>query len=286
MIIYCDYCGARIDTDKHSTCPSCGSSYANDEELKAYKERQNRLDDLSVRQKELEIDRMELENDALRNKNDRSQTVNSGDKMQINRGCLIPMVVLSIFGFFFCLMLICIGLDSDSSSNKNNGSEQTRKNVSISYSLSKIDMPEIDIPEITVSTGDTTSAAEPVQYGNKVVCDGFTLTCEGIEVSIPDNHKTGEGNTCIMCRFVIENTGDKKVYPLNSITCLCDGYVCSRLYNTPKRPFSYDPIPAGAKAEGYFYFEVPKDGKKFTFVYDNKVNLEVDAKALTTSPSD
>ncbi len=281
MIIYCDYCGAQIDTEKHRTCPSCGSSYANDEELKAYRERQNKLDDLSVRQKELEIDRMELENDALRNINEQPQTVNNGKNMQINRGCLIPMVVFSIFGFFFVLMLFCIGLDTQSNSDKKD-SEQTKKIANITYSLSKIDMPDINIPEITVGSAETTAAA-PVQSGNTVICNGFTLTCESIVEADPAVRKTSEGNICVLCRFVIENTGEKKVYPLNTLSCLCDGYVCSRIYNNTKKPFSYDPVPAGAKAEGYFYFEVPKDWKKFTFVYDNTINLEISSDMISAS---
>lgn len=286
MIIYCDYCGAQIDTEKYRTCPSCGSSYANDEELKAHQDRQNKLDDLNVRKKELEIDRMEIENDALRNRSVQSAQQASPNKRQISIGCLIPMILFAIFGVFFVVMIICVELDPKYSSDKGKETEQSNKIANITYTLSKIDMPDINIPDIDMSSLDTTSAAEPVQSGNSVICDRFTLSCEGIAVSVPENYKPAEGNTVIMCRFVIENTGEKKVYPLNSISCLCDGFVCSRIYSAPKKAFSYDPIPAGAKAEGYFYFEVPKDGKSFTFVYDNSINLEMPAKALTTVPSD
>ncbi|MBQ9483364.1 MAG: zinc ribbon domain-containing protein [Ruminiclostridium sp.] len=67
MKIYCDYCGTQIDTDTNITCPHCGASYANDDELKTEQKRQERqlllgdFDDKMKQLKEQEIMR-EFEN--------------------------------------------------------------------------------------------------------------------------------------------------------------------------------------------------------------------------------
>ncbi len=56
MKIYCDYCGTQIDTDTNITCPNCGASYANDDELKTEQKRQERellLGDLDAKMKQL-----------------------------------------------------------------------------------------------------------------------------------------------------------------------------------------------------------------------------------------
>ena len=56
MKIYCDYCGTQIDTDTNITCPHCGASYANDDELKTEQKRQERellLGDLDAKMKQI-----------------------------------------------------------------------------------------------------------------------------------------------------------------------------------------------------------------------------------------
>lgn len=40
-IITCDYCGSKVDTSKHATCPHCGGPYWDDAEWKNIRNRKN-----------------------------------------------------------------------------------------------------------------------------------------------------------------------------------------------------------------------------------------------------
>ena len=275
MKITCDYCNSVIDTETQKCCPNCGASYGGDKEIQAENERKRQMEDLNMQEQQLRIQQMQQQNGGQAPAKNTAVTA-------LRIGCLVPLV---IFGIFFIIMIICVMLDEADAPSKEK-EETSRSKVVITYSLSEIDMP--DIPEITgFGSGTEADTLSPVQVGNSVVCDGFTLSCESQSVTEPPEHyKTAEGNRVVLFRLVLENTGEKKYYPMNSISCLCDGYVCSRVYDSRKKDFGYDAIPTGAKAEGYFCFEVPEDGEMLTLIYDNEINLEIENKAVHTSPSD
>lgn len=55
MEIFCDFCGARFDTQKNSTCPNCGGAFSHDSEVKSASEKQKKLDELDIRDREMDL---------------------------------------------------------------------------------------------------------------------------------------------------------------------------------------------------------------------------------------
>ena len=150
MKIYCDFCGAQIETSENRTCPHCGGYYSTDEELLKEKERVRQLNELEMKKQQLDIERMSLENRELNKMNPNgSNPVNPGAK-----GCLFGIIAaLSIFGIFFILMTICVIADATGEKNetrKSAGTAAPHTSTSMTYTLDPAEMPTITLPDITV----------------------------------------------------------------------------------------------------------------------------------------
>ena len=155
MKIYCDYCGAQIDTDKNATCPSCGGSYSNDRELLEEKVRLEKLNGLDIEKRQLEIERMRLENDALKNK---------GRQNKALPGCLIPVVIiLCLLGVLFISIFVFAVIDEETRpQEKSNTSERTKISYSVSMTPVELpEIPEINIPDIEVTVTSVPTVSVP-----------------------------------------------------------------------------------------------------------------------------
>lgn len=148
MKIYCDFCGAQIETSVNKTCPNCGGYYSNDSELLEEKERVKRLNELDMEKKELEIERIRLENKQIA---PQRWSPNKTAKM----GCLLPVVIgLAILGIFFVMIILGVTFEAisegGSEASENTTAQTSRISVSYSFSMEPINIPEIpEVPEIT-----------------------------------------------------------------------------------------------------------------------------------------
>ncbi len=149
MHIFCDYCGARIDTDVHKTCPNCGGSYSNDREVLDEKVRLDKIGELDIEKKRLELERMKIENEKLRK---------GGKANTAAKGCLIPLVVFLCFLGVLFIVIMVIAL-SDTGENDRKAQETLHRISDLTYSFSMEpvpvpdvpDIPDIEIPDISVT---------------------------------------------------------------------------------------------------------------------------------------
>lgn len=155
MKIYCDFCGAQIETSENKTCPHCGGYYSTDEELLKEKERVRQLNELDKQQKELNMEQQQLDLERMKLENTMMKGAAPFQNRTFAKGCLTAVITgLAFFGIFFVLMLICVFLDASPSADdgKYTGTA-ARTDKSYTFSMEPIDMPdipEIEIPDITI----------------------------------------------------------------------------------------------------------------------------------------
>ena len=158
MKIYCDYCGAQIDTAKNPTCPNCGGSYASDKELLDEKARVEKLNGIDLEKRQLEVERMKLENEKLR----RGRNTNNAAK-----GCLVPIIVaLCLFGVLFITILMFVIIEEETGSKSSKTTTATSK-TGYAISMEPVEMP--DIPDIKVPDIKVTTVTMPTVSVPEVV---------------------------------------------------------------------------------------------------------------------
>ncbi len=154
MKIYCDFCGAQIETSVDKTCPNCGGYYSHDKELLNERERVKRLNEIEEERRRLEAERMRLENQNMAD----MQNL----RKRMSPGCLGMLVAMAIMGVFFVLMIICIFLEEAENSGAGTAAADAKPRVSYTISMEPIDVPEIpeivlpdiEIPEISVTKAE------------------------------------------------------------------------------------------------------------------------------------
>lgn len=266
MKIYCDYCGTQIDPAIHKNCPNCGGSYSNDDELRSIQARENKLEDLNIREKELKVDRIGIENDNLRNAG--KQTGTSSAAKALGIGCLVPVIIIALcFAAVFVVALIEVA-DEHFNDSPEDG---TATSVSSSYSMS---MPSISIPDTDIEIPEMWSnvTAEFDEFAETPI---YSVKCDSIEKIRVYPYDPSQGYMFVTFHILIKNTGEEKYSPTEDIMCLVDGVMCEYQYDNNHKRLANTPIPSGVMAEGYKCFEVPVGAEYFDIKYGEYVTLHI-----------
>ncbi len=152
MKIYCDFCGAQIETTVNKSCPNCGGYYSSDRELLDEKERVKKLNELDMEKRKLELENLRLENSRL-GKEGQKQGSSAA------KGCLIGVVTgLSLLGIVFVIIMIFVFSDISSDKNREKVPDTTRMSFKVSIDTAGMpDIPDVsipEVPEITVTVAD------------------------------------------------------------------------------------------------------------------------------------
>ena len=263
MNILCDYCGSKIDTTKHSSCPYCGATYNDNQEYKNNARRQEELEELKLKDLK-ENQELNHQKKKLELENAKVDLKHKKQKSPLLKGCLITLIVIAVvfIGFFaLCAYIVNVAADMK---EKNPDTQQTEIKTT----------PEPEVVEVPVSGGinETLSTSK------------YTITLTELKAAdAPWHWKPDKGNMYIAVHFIIENISDEEFKCGDHYTCQADGYLANAF------PYSQDiyidsrRIPAGTKISGYRCFEVPIDAKEFTITYEDLVTFTIENTITNTS---
>lgn len=262
MNIICDYCGSKIDTSKHNTCPYCGASYHNNQSYNKNAKRQEEIEELKLKDLK-ENQELEHQKKKLELENAKVDLKHKKQKSPLLKGCLIALIVIAvvIIGFFLlCAYIVNLAVKNDT---KTPDTQQTEITTTA----------EPEFIEVPVSGGIN----EPLSTSK------YTITLTELKpADKPWHWNPAKGNMYIAVHFVIENINDEEFICNDNYTCQADGFLANAF------PYSQDiyiqskRIPAGMKIDGYRCFEVPIDTKEFTITYDDLVTFTIENTITNT----
>lgn len=262
MNIICDYCGSKIDTSKHSSCPYCGATYDNNQAYNKNSKRQEEIEDLKLKDLK-ESQEIEHQKKKIELENAKVDLKHKKQKSPLLKGCLITLIVIAviIIGFFaLCAYIVNVAVDKET---KTPNQQQTEIQTT----------PEPEVVDVPVSGGMN----EPLSTSK------YTITLTELKpADKPWHWNPAKGNMYIAVHFLLENISDEEFVCSDNYTCQADGILTSAF------PYSQDiyidsrRIPAGMTIEGYRCFEVPIDAKEFTIIYDDLVTFTIENTITNT----
>ena len=161
MNILCDYCGSKIDTTKHSSCPYCGATYNDNQEYKNNARRQEELEELKLKDlkenQELNHQKKKLELESAK-----VDLKHKKQKSPLLKGCLITLIVIAVvfIGFFaLCVYIVNVAADMK---EKNPDTQQTEIQTTPEPAVVEFERSALyPIKQRLVPVPQITSASEP-----------------------------------------------------------------------------------------------------------------------------
>ena len=272
MKINCEYCGAAIDTDIHSTCPNCGGSYQHNADLIKYKhqeeedrEDRKRLEQLreTERIKDKEYERQyKLKEQEYRNKNYRRES----NRKVLKTGAILIVIVIIVAIIGFIVMGLGILKQIVNSPNFNSASNNSSAVTTI----------EDDIKSSTMSINNSEVidlVENPVEVGFNEVGETskYSFMCDKIEETEVRYFDPPEGYMNVMFHLIIGNNTNKRMDRHDSVDgfenlgIICEVNDISMKSNDYKKGVEGPAlvIPANSKVEGYLIYKCPIDAEEF-----------------------
>ena len=237
--------GAKFDSASNKACPHCGASFEGNDTIEAAQERQQKLDDLEMRQQQMELEERQSQIEYSRKQRQQVQR----SQKRVKYGCIIPVFIFIAIGFIFTIGSVVFTF-------------LNRPSEDVFYDDTDIiaDFPEEDESEPLTTEVDFNVVAEMGDY--TIVCDEIIETDRG-------GFKPAKGYMYVAFHFVMKNTSEESLSPFSTLICAVDGVVCEEKFLFDEKKFDPDDIPAGLSADGYICFEVPEDAERFELRHES-----------------
>ncbi len=251
MKIYCEYCGAQFDSAHNKVCPNCGASFEGNDTIEAEKIKQQKLDELELREQQMEMEARQSQIEYADTQ--RKRLVRQQKAMNI--GCVLPVIIIFVL---FTAIFVFAAISG----------------LSESGIFSKKD----DIISQFQTTEETTLVDVPTKVGFNEPAEmlNYSLVCDEIKHTDRGGFKPTEGHMYVMFHFVMKNTSDEILDPRESIICSVDGVMCTEKVLFDEKEFDPSDIPVGLSADGYVCFEVPEDSETFELRFGDNITITVE----------
>ena len=246
MKLFCEFCGASINTEIDNKCPHCGADFSQNQHVKAYHNFQN---DIECQKQQYDLQQEYLKTEQIKNRIKTEKSISATNKV-MRIGCLIPIII-------FTLAIIC--------------------GVIISL------VPEF-YPQQNIEVPTEPEYVEPYHkavVGETISTKDYELVCDKWEYYTPNSYAIQKGEKYICFHFVLTNTTDSTIiddegiycYDSNGSACSTQASISNELRN---ERFKKQNVPAGKSHSGWVYYIIPSNEKNVTIMFGEKIEINID----------
>lgn len=255
MRISCDSCGAVFETKDNIVCPACGASYANDDELNAVQQYEQKK-----REYELEQQKEKIESQKIRNKylnmqaEDQAKKYQSAERIRkfsekTNKGCGTVLLAAGIL-FFLCIAIgIKMGIDEEFGDRSG-----------------KI---ETTTEEITTEVDGVLAEGN---FGEDLDTGRCIFKIDKIQKTSAYPWMASVDHSCVLIHALLTNKMQYHWLKTDeSYSIVADG-IAQRSFYLPTGYKSFaSGIDVGLTGEGWFKFEIPDNAKEMEFRFGDHI---------------
>lgn len=286
MVIICDYCGEKIVTTKHKTCPCCGASFDTNKKYQKDLEESRKVAEMKLKLEEknyhsanknhiLDIERKKNEIEATKNeiKNHEKGIRQVKHTKKVTSALSVILLIPIVCIVFCCISSTAIYTFYDPIMEfLNNKIEELEKLEGIE-STEETPIIDTEIKEPEIETFIAT-------MNEKVVLDNYSVTLielkeddEPIYIGLPN------GYISVKISLLVENNLEHEQLIEEKVYVLADGFIMSGTFGEKSIKF-YNYLAKNSKTTVEYRIAIPantkelnlKFGEQITFVFDNTLN--------------